>query len=360
MVLQIGQQLQNGAYTIDRELRRGRFTITFLARRSNGEKWVIKVLNPMVLAELEAIAPSERLHLEEQFKKEAFTLATCDGAPHIVRVDNRFEENGVLCLPMEYMDGNSLADRGQKMLTEEEALRYIRQVGKSLAIMHQKKLVHCDIRPANIFLRSRNGIQEAVLTDLGLVLDFDTQLSRTLRWAWVDGFSAPELYTRDKPMRACTDVYSLAATLYQLVTGETPPSAYKRLTNPVGSPGDKNPELSEMTNQAILAGLKTVPEERPSSVLAWLKMLPRERSSFLSVWRTKLSTGKSSKLVKKPVNWVALGVGATFLAVIPAWAIWLQIYPNPPKAPTNPEKPLSSSSPAAVQTKLEKSMDSIN
>jgi eukaryotic-like serine/threonine-protein kinase len=304
MVLQIGQQLQGGVYTIERELGRGRFAITYLTQRSNGEKRVIKVLNPLVLAELEVIAPSERLRLEKQFETEAYILAKFDGLPYIVQTDQPFRENGVLCLPMEYMDGRSLADRGQTILTEEEAIRYIRQIGESLAMVHKKKLVHCDIRPANIFLRSRNGKQEAVLADFGLALEFDAQLTRTRKRERVDGFSAPELYTRDRPMGAYTDVYSLAATLYQLVTGETPISADQRLTNPVGSPLVKNPKLSEMTHQAILAGLKTVPEERPGSVSAWLKMLPRERTNFLSIWLTKLSTGKSSKPGKEPINWI--------------------------------------------------------
>jgi eukaryotic-like serine/threonine-protein kinase len=158
MVLQVGDDLQNGKYTIERELGRGRFAITYLAGKSDGERRVIKILNPQVLVELAVLAPPEADRLRGQFWKEAVNLARCNGSPHIVQVDTPFEEKGVYYLPMEYVEGNSLADRNPKIMSEELALRYIRQVGEALALVHANNLTHCDIRPANIFLRSRDGV----------------------------------------------------------------------------------------------------------------------------------------------------------------------------------------------------------
>jgi eukaryotic-like serine/threonine-protein kinase len=195
MVLQAGDKLLRGKYTIERQLGRGRFAITYLASKSDGERRVIKILDPLVLVQLAGLVPPEADRLRGQFWKEAVNLARCNGSPHIVQVDTPFEENGVFYLPMEYIDGNSLADRNPRVMSEERALMYIRQVGEALALVHENGLIHCDIRPANIFLRSRDGVQEAVLADFGLALDFDTKLTRTRARERVDGFSAPELYT---------------------------------------------------------------------------------------------------------------------------------------------------------------------
>jgi eukaryotic-like serine/threonine-protein kinase len=212
MVLQAGDTLQNGRYTIKEELGRGRFAITYLAHRTDGESRVIKILNPQVLKELAALKPPEHSRLKEQFLKEAQILAKCNTSPHIVKVSTLFQESDVVYLPMEYVDGTSLSRREPKIMPEELALKYIRQIGEALTLVHANELTHCDIRPANIFLRSRqDGLQDAVLADFGLALDFDTKLTRTRERERIDGFSAPELYTKDRPIGACSDIYSLAA-----------------------------------------------------------------------------------------------------------------------------------------------------
>ncbi len=127
-----------------------------------------------------------------------------------------FVEGDLACLPVEYLVGDSLAKRQQPMLTESVALAYVRQVGKALAVVHGQGLVHRDIRPSNIFLRIEGSRVDAVLTGFGLAVNCDTALTRTRTRELIDGFSPFELYGRDRPVGAYTDVYSLAATLYEL------------------------------------------------------------------------------------------------------------------------------------------------
>ncbi len=258
------------------------------------------------------------------------------GAVHIVQVDTPFEEHGVYYLPMDYVEGNSLADRNPMIMSEELALRYMRQVGEALAVVHEKKLIHCDIRPANIFLRSRDGVQEAVLADFGLALDFETRLTRTRERERMDGFSAPELYTKDKPMGAYTDVYSLAATLHDLVTG-VPPIGVNRRSGDVGleSPRVKNPDVSTATAKAILRGLEMRPDARPDSVQAWLAMLPVAKSE-LSVE----TPGQKKSQINWQTVWMAAGVIVAFfallvaaLSMVPGWLTWFEIKPST-SAPT--------------------------
>lgn len=77
MVLQVGEKLQNGKYTIEKRLGGGRFAITYLASKSDGERRVIKILDPQVLAELAALVPPEADRLRGQFWQEAVNLARC-------------------------------------------------------------------------------------------------------------------------------------------------------------------------------------------------------------------------------------------------------------------------------------------
>lgn len=118
MVFTVGQELQKGQYTIEGELGRGRFAITYLARMSDGTRQVLKVLNPQVLADLEAENPAERERMENKFWAEATDLAGCSGSSHIVQAYRPFREDGVACLPMEYIDGGALDKRADRILSE--------------------------------------------------------------------------------------------------------------------------------------------------------------------------------------------------------------------------------------------------
>jgi eukaryotic-like serine/threonine-protein kinase len=239
-------------------------------------------------------------------------LARCNGIEHIVRMDTPFREETVTYLPMEYLDGNSLADRNERILSEKQALNYIRQISEALVVVHKQGLVHCDIRPANIFLRQ--GGKDVVLADFGLTLDVDTELSRTRDSEYIDGFSPIELCNRGQAIGAYTDVYSLAATLYELLTGEVPVSAKERKINSIQliSPRTKNPEISASTNKAILAGMQFMPEKRPQSVKDWLEKFNFEK---------QLTS-------PNPINWdkwnsIATWVGSITAAIAFIWGVFI-------------------------------------
>ncbi|MBE9033050.1 serine/threonine protein kinase [filamentous cyanobacterium LEGE 11480] len=344
MVFTPGQVLKNGEYTVERELGRGRFGITYLAKRADGERWVIKILNPSVLS---ALADDERDRLETMFWQEAVKLAKCSGTPHIVQSEMPFKEGKVVCLPMEYMDGNSLADRGQQQLTEATALEYIKQIGEALAVVHKQGLVHCDIRPANIFLRLHGNQAKAVLTDFGLARGCDTELTRTRTDEYMDGFSPPELCSRGKVIGPYTDVYSLAATLYELLTGKIPVSALDRsLKNQTLSPPKVWLQtISEKTSQAIVAGMAIKPGERPQSMLEWLTQLDFQKRAQFRLPRSNASP-KSGQQPKQPTDWqkwstiiAGLGIIVAILAMVPAWLALNQPKNQAPPSPASSAKP---------------------
>lgn len=329
MIWSAGKSLKNGHYTIERELGRGRFAITYLAKSPNGERWAIKILNPDVL---QTLTDAERDRLETMFWQEAVKLARCSGTPHIVKMATPFKEGDVACLPMEYVDGNSLRDRAEPILSEPIALEYIRQIGEALTVVHGQKLVHGDVRPANIFLRLRDGKAEAVLTDFGLALDFDASLTRTRDKERSDGFSPIELYSSGQAVGAYTDVYSLAATLYEWLTGEVPVSAYKRKVDgcKLVSPQVKNPEISGKTAKAILAGMQLEEIKRPQSVQAWLEKLGIENPE-------RETTETEVNWAKWQTIWAAVAVVVGLLVGIPAWFVLKPDSPHQDRStPQNP------------------------
>ncbi|MEH1783654.1 MAG: serine/threonine-protein kinase [Nostoc sp.] len=266
-----GDRLQGGKYTIERELGRGRFGITYLVKNRNSDRLVIKTLNDNLL---QSLSKSERARLETMFWQEAVNLTRCQHQ-HIVQFRTPFKEGDYPCLVMEYVDGVSLADLRPPKLSEPDALRYIQQIGEALIVVHKNGLIHRDVHPGNILLRNREGQLEAVLIDFGLALDFDHILTTSRTKEVSDGFTPPELYAKGSITHAYSDIYSLAATLYKLLTGKTPVDAVNRKLNGehLVSPKDLNPQISDRTNRAILTGMKLDPKERSQSVREWLDSL---------------------------------------------------------------------------------------
>lgn len=266
-----GKEIKRGKYTIEKPLGQGRFGLTYLAKDKNNHRFAVKTLNPQ---------SKSKNNSQEKFWQEAIKLAKCHH-PHIVSVKEPFEEEGIVCIPMEYIEGIDLEHRANPILPEEEALKYIQQVGDALAHIHQPKLnlVHRDVKPANIMLRG--GKSEAVLIDFGLARDFDHILSITEPREQVEeGYSPLEVYSQTAQRGAYTDVYSLAATLYTLLTGKKPcaslfrsDKSYQNYQDPLTPPKKINPKISDDVNDAIMKGMKLRPEDRPQSIYEWFKLL---------------------------------------------------------------------------------------
>ena len=100
---------------------------------------------------------------------EAFKLKDCQKSRYIVHVEEPFQEDGFWCIPMEYIAGTTLDKRNPLKMPEGEALRYVRQVGEALGVIHAQGLIHQDVSPDNVIRRLNNtGMNEAVLIDVGL------------------------------------------------------------------------------------------------------------------------------------------------------------------------------------------------
>ncbi|MBW4450484.1 MAG: protein kinase [Spirirestis rafaelensis WJT71-NPBG6] len=267
MAWESGNQLQSGKYTIDKELGEGGFGITYRATDNNKRYVVIKTLNDTVQRR------PDFAKFQQDFLNEAIKLARCTH-PHIVRIDEVIQEDALWCMVMEYIDGEDLANlvENQGALSEVNALRYIQQIGEALTVVHNNGLLHRDIKPQNIMLRSGN--LEAVLIDFGIAREFSPNLTKTHTQMLSDGFAPIEQYDKRAKRGAYSDVYALAATLYAILTREAPTmSPVRAIGTSLVEPKKINSSISERVNQAIIKGMEIKPENRPQSIEEWLKLI---------------------------------------------------------------------------------------
>ncbi|ARV61527.1 protein kinase [Nostocales cyanobacterium HT-58-2] len=275
MVWNPGQALFGGRYIIERKLGEGGIGITYLARNERHELRVIKTLREDILNH--ATWKPHQTKLKQDFRDEAVRLAVCRH-PHIVQIENIFDEGNLPCMVMEYIEGEDLGNRLRRMgvLSEIEALLYIRQIGDALKVIHSKGLLHRDIKPRNIMIRA--GKSEAVLIDFGIAREFIPNVIQRHTVYRTPGFAPPEQYELEAPRGEYIDVYALAATLYSLITGIIPRNADDRRRGNIllDSPKDYNPNISDTVNQAIIRGMELQPNLRPQSIQEWLDLLDGE------------------------------------------------------------------------------------
>lgn len=268
----IGKTLQDGKYTLRQELGRGGFGITYVARHHYlDQDVVIKTLNSGLHQH------PEFAEFQRKFQDEARRLALCIH-PHIVRVSDFFTEAGFPYMVMEYVPGPTL-DKvifPNRPLPEATAIAYVRQVGEALRVVHQRGLLHRDIKPHNIILRE--GTQQVVLIDFGIAREFTAGVTQAHTSLASEGYAPIEQYLPREKRTAATDIYGLAATLYALVTAQNPVASLLRDRQPLPEPFNLQPQLSRATNQAILHGMAQDMHHRPQSVEEWLTLLPEPQT----------------------------------------------------------------------------------
>ncbi len=199
--------------------------------------------------------------------------------PHVIRVLNFFRANDTVYLVMGYEQGRSLQDhisrrkkKGSKPLITESALRRMfGQVMDALREVHTHKLLHLDLKPANIYLRSDGT---PILIDFGAARQtLHADLSQ-LHPMYTPGFAAPELYTK-KELGPWTDIYSIGASIFTCMVGVPPQSAMERKRE--DRMEDFYHQLHGLYSSELIdivrSSLMLEPLKRPQSVFALQKAL---------------------------------------------------------------------------------------
>ena len=237
-----GTKLHNNTYRIDKYLGSGGFGNTYLVTKVSFneifamKEFFMKDINLRSDETVSVNSPVNESTFESQkrkFAREARRLHDINHK-HIVHVEDFFEENGTAYYVMAYIDGESLSEhaaRTCKAFSEAETIRIARQMVEALQFIHERKMLHLDIKPSNIMI-DRAG--EATLIDFGASKQFASGESTSVSSSTLEfshSYAPGELLSGNKDnLGPWTDFYSLGATLYNMLTLRKPPS-YQEIVN---------------------------------------------------------------------------------------------------------------------------------
>ena len=285
-----GSTLQNGEYQIQRKLGQGGFGITYLAlQRSLNRKVVVKEFfmdgycsreehtHRMTLAT--SSDPKLVSSYYDKFLKEARHIAQLEH-PNIVSIISVFEENNTAYYVMKYAPNGSLEDKVKREghLSEAEATRYILKVADALRFVHQHKMTHLDVKPANILLSDND---EPLLIDFGLSKQYDYSTGKATSHTPLgisNGYAPIEQYDPEAAgiFSPEMDVYSLGATFFNLLTGITPQHASILANNgiPVQELHAKN--ISQRAISVIFQAMEPLRKDRLHDMDSFINLLEKE------------------------------------------------------------------------------------
>jgi len=295
-----------GRYTLVRELGRGGMATVYLGTDVKlGRQVAIKLL-----------APATRAYLgSDRFQREVL-LAAQLSHPHIVPLFEADEADGLLFYVMEYVEGESLRERLSRHgpLSVDDAVRIAAEVGDALQYAHENGVIHRDVKPENILL-SRG---HALVSDFGIAKLMEERVGSegaALTGAGIAvgtaAYMSPEQASGDKRIDPRSDVYSLAAVLYEMLAGEPPftgPSAQAiaaRVINDLPRPiRTVRPGLPVHLERALLRGLAKTPADRHRTARVFVDAIAAPaRVHHVSV---------------RQVGWIATACGAAILG----WIVW--------------------------------------
>ena len=285
-----GYQLQN--YRIRKVLSCGGFSIVYLAHDENDVPVAIKEYLPSSLAlrnqgdALPAIAEENLATFRYGMKcffEEGKSLA---GLSHtnVVRVLNFFRANETVYLVMRYEHGRTLQEhiRHHRGSIKEDFIRRVfTLLLNGLREVHTNKLLHLDIKPANIYIRNDGS---PVLIDFGAARQTLTEEATRLSPMYTPGFASPEHYRKRELLGPWSDIYSVGASMFSCLAAAAPPAADQRLDNDRYISAKKlwGGKYSGQLLETIDWCLRLDHLERPQSVFALQKVLMRERDPVAS------------------------------------------------------------------------------
>lgn len=258
-------------YALERHIGRGGMGDVWLARHQTLDRQVaLKVVRGEYASDPAYV---------DRFLREARAAAKVNH-PRVVTVHDAGQVEGVLYLAMEYVSGGDLHDRlNGTAMPEAEALRLLRGIADGLQAIHDVGLVHRDLKPENIFLDAE-GLPK--IGDLGLARSRagDDRMTVTGQAVGTPAYMSPEQANGAADIDARSDIYSLAATGFALLTGRPPfvgatpwATVAQVINDPAPDPRQCNATISHGVAQALRAALAKDPARRPATAQAFVAML---------------------------------------------------------------------------------------
>ena len=318
MHLKSGTYLQGDKYRIISVLGQGGFGITYLAEHELASRNVcIKEFFPKeyynrdtdsLNASLGSLGSADAMErFKEKFIKEAKTIARLDH-PNIIHIHDVFKENNTCYYVMDYIDGESLQSlvKHSGALAESVAKAYMREACAAIEHIHSMRINHLDIKPGNIMVRKSDN--RVVVIDFGLAKQYDTDGNQTSSSpvGISHGYAPMEQYKQGgvSEFAPATDVYSLGATLYYLVTGVVPPQASDVAED--GLP-ELPAHLSEDVKRAIEGAMQSRRKDRVQSVAEFVRLLDCDSAATTTVPPVVAAPAVTPTPIAVPAPEVSLG-----------------------------------------------------
>ncbi len=237
-----GFQLEE--YTVERQLSLGGFSIVYLATDAEGRQVAIKEYLPNSLAlrgegEIKPQISTDHLgafrYGMKCFFEEGRALARLSH-PNVIRVLNFFRANDTVYMVMEYERGRTLQEFIQKHqghISERFMRGVFTRLLNGLREVHSHKLLHLDLKPSNVYLRTDNT---PVLIDFGAARQTLLADQPMLKPMYTPGFASPEHYGSRKDLGPWSDIYSIGASMYACLSGAAPQAADERLKKDLLTP----------------------------------------------------------------------------------------------------------------------------
>ncbi|MDR1662643.1 MAG: serine/threonine protein kinase [Azoarcus sp.] len=230
---------QLNEYRIERQLSLGGFSIVYLATDREGQPVAIKEYLPNSLAlraegEIKPSIAEEHLpafrYGMKCFFEEGRALARLSH-PNVIRVLNFFRANDTVYMVMEYEHGLTLQEivkKNHPAVTENFMRNVFTKLLNGLREVHSRKLLHLDLKPANIYMRNE---YTPVLIDFGAARQTLTSDTPFLKPMYTPGFASPEHYHQRELLGPWSDIYSVGASMYACLAGSGPQAADSRREN---------------------------------------------------------------------------------------------------------------------------------
>ena len=334
-------------YRLDAVLGAGGFGITYRAYDANLDKFVaIKEYLPgefAVRTERTTVVPKSSTDVQDyqwglsRFLDEARTLARFDHS-HLNKVYRFFEANGTAYMVLEYIRGETLADRlSREPNSEEDALqRLLEEVLSGLAIIHEAGYVHRDIKPGNLMLREEDG--SAVLLDFGAARQAVGQRSKPITSILTPGYAPVEQYDgKVDRVGAWTDIYALGMVAYRCISGlgdgELTDAVARMLAQSRGDVGllpaieSGKGKYSPKLLKAIDWAMEVDEHDRPQSVEAWRQALAgagRKKRTAKPARKPATRPAKAPTTERTGMSWSSLALTAVIVVLLgaSAWQGW--------------------------------------
>ncbi|MBR6649489.1 MAG: protein kinase, partial [Bacteroidaceae bacterium] len=319
--------LKNGEYKIIKTLGQGGFGITYLAYQIHLKRNVV-IKEFFIKEYCDRDSDTSKVFLGtsgnrdivvrflNKFHNEALNIAALKH-PNIISIYDVFEENNTAYYVMEYHPNGSLGRLvdGHNGMSKERALHYIYQVADVLKYIHSKHIMHLDIKPDNILLDENDN---AILIDFGLAKVYDgatnqQQTRSSSIAAYSPGYAPLEQYNPSgiSSFSPTTDIYSLGATLFTLLTGKCPPLAIELINNDFIAQELLRYNVDKAIIDTIVRSMSPTTVQRPQSIGEFLAMLdagktavPQPTSRIAPQPASQVAPQPASQVVPQPASQV--------------------------------------------------------